>query len=90
MNPNTIPRAMGTNHAHDSDTVLTPTEARQGSRRFMNLRVLVVSLVLIGVLGLALMTAFTPEEAQKMEQVSSESDAATAPSGDGATAPSTP
>ncbi|MGE0054201.1 MAG: hypothetical protein AB7S74_08335 [Hyphomicrobium sp.] len=89
MNPNTIPRGVRDNHRPDSDTVLTPTEARQGSRRFMNLRVLVVSLVLIGVLGLALMTAFTPEEAQKMEQMSSETDAAT-PSGEGATAPSTP
>lgn len=39
-------------------TVLTPTEARQASPRRMNLRVLVGSLILMGVIGLALTIAF--------------------------------
>ena len=38
--------------------VLTPTEARQGSPRRTNLRVLVTSLVIIGALGLALTAAY--------------------------------
>jgi hypothetical protein len=38
--------------------VLTPTQARQGSPRRMNLRVLVTSLVIIGALGLALTAAY--------------------------------
>jgi hypothetical protein len=49
---------MNANRSPEPKTVLTPTEARQGSRRVMNLRVLVVSLVLLGVLGLALTAAF--------------------------------
>ncbi|HMN36940.1 MAG TPA: hypothetical protein PKD49_04400 [Hyphomicrobium sp.] len=59
---------MNPNRAHEPQTVLTPTEARQGSRRRMNLRVLVVSLVLLGVIGLALTTAFAPEEASRSER----------------------
>jgi hypothetical protein len=39
-------------------TVLTPTEARQASPRRMNFRVLVVSLALLFVIGVALTAAF--------------------------------
>lgn len=64
--------AMNANRSPESKTVLTPTEARQGSRRVMNLRVLVVSLVLLGILGLALTTAFVPEEEARVEKTATE------------------
>jgi hypothetical protein len=63
---------MNANRSPEPKTVLTPTEARQGSRRFMNLRVLVVSLVLLGVLGLALTAAFVPEEEAQVEKTATE------------------
>lgn len=63
---------MNADRSPEPKTVLTPTEARQGSRRFMNLRVLVVSLVLLGILGLALTTAFVPEEEARMEKTATE------------------
>lgn len=63
---------MNANRSPEQKTVLTPTEARQGSRRAMNLRVLVVSLVLLGILGLALTTAFVPEEEAQSERTATE------------------
>lgn len=63
---------MNANRSPEPKTVLTPTEARQGSRRLMNLRVLVVSLVLLGLLGLALTTAFVPEEEAQVEKTATE------------------
>ncbi|MBL8883919.1 MAG: hypothetical protein JNL45_12805 [Hyphomicrobium sp.] len=63
---------MNANRSPEPKTVLTPTEARQGSRRVMNLRVLVVSLVLLGVLGLALTAAFAPEEEAQVEKTATE------------------
>jgi hypothetical protein len=43
---------------HEPQEVLTPTEARQGSPRRLNFRVLTVSLILAVVAGAALYTMF--------------------------------
>jgi len=43
---------------HEPQKVLTPTEARQGSPRRLNFRVLTVSLILAIVAGAALYTMF--------------------------------
>jgi len=50
------------------DEVLTPTEARQASSRQGNLRVLIASLVTLGVLGAGMLAAFFATSPQPAER----------------------
>lgn len=73
--------------------MLTPTEARQGSPRRMNLRVLVVSLAVLAAVGLALTAAYwgTAVEDHSIPSGPAQSDAANkAMGGDTQAPPATP
>ncbi|MEQ1719051.1 MAG: hypothetical protein ABL907_24205 [Hyphomicrobium sp.] len=72
-------------------TVLTTTESRQASPRRMNLRVLVMSLAILAVLGVALTAAFwgsAPQGEAVTPQVTSSPSTTTAPATAPTTAPS--
>lgn len=53
-----------------SDGMLTPTEVRQASPRLTNFRVLIASLVTLGVIGAGLLAAFYATSSQPAVQVS--------------------
>ena len=57
-----------------SESVLTPTEVRQASPRLTNLRVLIASLVTLGVIGAGLLAAFYATSSQPVVPVANPPD----------------